>query len=87
MIRRLLWILTLLGIAALVRSITRHARVVEAPAPAAGPRFEGAMVQDRVCRTFLPRSRALVLRLQDQEHFFCSEGCRTTFLERQRNAR
>ncbi len=34
------------------------------------------MVRDRVCNTFLPRSRALVVRSGDEELFFCSEACR-----------
>ena len=40
----------------------------------------GRMVRDRVCETFVPRSRALLLLRDGQEHFFCSEGCRTRFL-------
>lgn len=51
------------------------------------PRFEGAMVRDRICKTFLPRSRALSLRDGEQEHFFCSEACRGTFLAKHRTAR
>jgi len=43
---------------------------------------QGAMVRDRVCNTFLPRSRAVVARLGDEDHFFCSERCRRRFLER-----
>jgi hypothetical protein len=41
------------------------------------------MVRDRVCETFLPRSRALHLHHGEEEHFFCSETCRSTFLSRQ----
>jgi YHS domain-containing protein len=51
------------------------------------PRFEGAMVRDRICRTFLPKSRALSVRCGDEEHFFCSEACRAAFLSRRRSAR
>ncbi len=40
----------------------------------------GVMVRDRVCNTFLPRSRALSLRSGSEEHFFCSERCRDVFL-------
>jgi len=42
----------------------------------------GPMVRDRVCNTFLPRSRALSLRAGGEEHFFCSAACRAKFLER-----
>ena len=38
------------------------------------------MVRDRVCNTFLPRSRALTERVGSDEHFFCSERCRGAFL-------
>jgi hypothetical protein len=48
------------------------------------PRFEGAMVRDRICSTFLPKSRALSVRCGDEEHFFCSEACRAAFLARRR---
>jgi len=48
--------------------------------PAAG----GEMVRDRVCNTFLPRSRALTLQVGSGEEFFCSEQCRRTFQERLR---
>lgn len=42
-----------------------------------------SMVRDRVCNTFLPRSSALLLRQGMEEHFFCSEACRSSFLEGQ----
>jgi YHS domain-containing protein len=51
------------------------------------PRFEGAMVRDRICQTFLPKSRALIVRHGEEEHFFCSEACRAAFLSRRRAAR
>ncbi len=34
------------------------------------------MVRDRVCNTFLPRSRAITAGSGDEELFFCSEACR-----------
>jgi len=52
--------------------------------PDRGPRRvsdEGAMVRDRVCNTFLPRSRAIAVRVGEEDHFFCSERCRSRFLE------
>jgi len=42
------------------------------------------MVRDRECQTFLPRGRALTVRAEDGEHFFCSAGCREAFLARSR---
>ena len=49
----------------------------------AGPRQVkdlGPMVRDRVCNTYLPKSRALAANVDSQEHFFCSEKCRREFL-------
>ena len=43
------------------------------------PRREPAateMVRDRVCDTFLPRSRALVAVVDGREQHFCSPECR-----------
>jgi hypothetical protein len=34
------------------------------------------MVRDRVCDTFLPRSRALVATVDGREQHFCSPACR-----------
>lgn len=41
-------------------------------------RGDGAteMVRDRVCNTFLPRSRALVAVVDGREQYFCSPQCR-----------
>jgi YHS domain-containing protein len=38
------------------------------------------MVRDRICETFLPKSRAILLLRDGQEHFFCSEDCRSRFV-------
>lgn len=50
----------------------------------AAPALEGEMVRDRVCNTFLPRSKALSLQVGSQQEFFCSERCRDTFVSRNR---
>jgi YHS domain-containing protein len=88
-IRKLLWALAVIGFWLVVRSLIRAFRTPRPePLHAAGkPRFEGAMVRDRVCETFLPRNRALIVRDGDEEHFFCSETCRQSFLGRHRAAR
>jgi hypothetical protein len=52
----------------------------EKPRPSRARVSEGSMVRDRVCNTFLPRSRALEASLGDETHFFCSEACRSRFL-------
>jgi YHS domain-containing protein len=43
----------------------------------------GPLVRDRVCNTFLPRSRALTEVVDSEEHFFCSEKCREEFRSKQ----
>lgn len=84
MIRRFLFAVFVLGVFALLSRLV--GLVARRRAPAASgrtpvtPRFEGAMVRDRVCQTFLPRSRALALRSGGEEHFFCSPTCRDRFL-------
>jgi YHS domain-containing protein len=37
------------------------------------------LVQDPVCKTFIPRQEALKFTKDGQEHFFCSEGCLKRF--------
>ena len=34
------------------------------------------LVRDRICDTFIPRDRALVLTAGDQTYYFCSAACR-----------
>ena len=82
--RRLL--LLLLAVVALFWWLGRllaRARGAARPArrPVSGPpQGRGTMVRDRVCNTFLPRSRALVASVDGEDHFFCSEKCREAYL-------
>ena len=39
------------------------------------------LVQDPVCKVFIPRRNALLARKDGQDYFFCSEGCRKNFLK------
>ena len=66
----------------LVRAVTR-AFAQDAGRPRAGPgptrrevRAPEDLVLDRVCRTHLPRSRALVARIEGRDEHFCSAACR-----------
>jgi YHS domain-containing protein len=45
------------------------------------PRSGSEMVRDRVCNTFLPRDRALSVQHHGVTHYFCSEACRSRYLE------
>ena len=87
MIRRLLFLIlaAIAGYVWLRRLWARHAAPARRSArPAGGVAENNAMVRDRVCNTFLPRSRAIRLTVGEQEHFFCSEPCRRKFLAAQR---
>jgi hypothetical protein len=44
--------------------------------PAASGATARELVRDRVCNTFLPRERALVVRGAAGEEYFCSPACR-----------
>jgi len=80
-IQRLAGLLLLLGLAWLVSRILR-VRPRSAPVRRDVAHPEGEMVRDRVCNTFLPRSRALLARIDGEDHFFCSDSCRSEALER-----
>lgn len=46
------------------------------PGRGAAPDAADPMVRDRVCNTFLPRSRAWVVHAGGEDIFFCSAACR-----------
>jgi len=48
--------------------------------PQPGPQPTGKMVRDRFCNTFIPEADALTAQLEGEQHFFCSEACRSGFL-------
>jgi YHS domain-containing protein len=60
-------LLALVMIAALISGNRSRAR-------RAGERRD-AMVLDPVCSTYLPKSRAVVRRLEGADVYFCSEAC------------
>jgi len=81
--RRLLGWLVVVGVSWILgRLLGRAVRAQSREGAGRGAvrRTDGAMVRDRVCNTFLPRSRALKVERGGREHFFCSEGCRRSFL-------
>ena len=59
-----------------------------APGASGGPRrrIDGPMVRDKICNTFLARENALIVRDGQEEHFFCSERCRSAFLNQKQAA-
>jgi YHS domain-containing protein len=52
----------------------------QAPKPLERDREPDVLVQDPVCKTFIPRSDALKTEKGGQTYFFCSEGCLKRFL-------
>lgn len=52
--------------------------------PASRPKPEvqaDELVQDPVCKVFIPRRNALKAQKHGEDFFFCSEGCRKKFLK------
>ena len=89
-VRALLRLVTLAALAVAGWWIARWiggARRPRGAGATSAPPARDTMVRDRVCNTFLPRDRALSTRVGDETHFFCSEACRSRFLERSRAAR
>ena len=86
MIRVLLRILQFLFWLLVLRLVVRAVARAFAPEPGrprarAGPlrpevRAPEDLVLDRVCRTHVPRSRALDARVDGREEHFCSPACR-----------
>ena len=62
----------------IVRFVLRFVAAVVQGYQGAPPRVPAAtdMVRDRVCDTFVPRSRALMAVVDGREQYFCSPECR-----------
>jgi YHS domain-containing protein len=52
----------------------------QAPKPLEPNREADILVQDPVCKTFIPRREALKAEKDGATYFFCSEGCLKRFL-------
>ena len=52
----------------------------QAPKPLERNQGPDVLVQDPVCKTFIPRREALKTQKDGEEFFFCSEGCLKRFL-------
>jgi hypothetical protein len=79
-LRILFWLFLLrLLVRAVARAFAQDA--AQRRRAAAGParrevRADEDLVLDRVCRTYVPRSRALVARVDGHDEHFCSAACR-----------
>jgi hypothetical protein len=75
----ILWLLLLrLVVRAVARALSPGAAGSRAAPPPPRPqvRVSEDLVLDRVCRTHVPRSHALVARVGGREEHFCSPACR-----------
>jgi YHS domain-containing protein len=52
----------------------------QTPKPLERNQGPDVLVQDPVCKTFIPRREALKAERDGQTYFFCSEGCLKRFL-------
>ena len=88
MIRRFLLLAAIVLIVWGFRRLFASRKPSEATGRARGaiPRAGSEMVRDRVCNTFLPRDRALIVEHEGATHYFCSEICRSRYLEGNRAA-
>jgi len=57
----------------------------QAPKPLDREEGPDVLVQDPVCKTFIPRRDALKTQRDGKEYFFCSEGCLKRFLSGGKN--
>ncbi len=61
----------------LIRSAIREFRSLKGPAQP--PANRNDMVQDPVCKMYVPRGSALTADIGGQTYFFCSRDCADTF--------
>jgi len=88
LIRNLVWLVLVFCFGWLLRRLVRGAigRTTPSTRSRTPERKDEILVRDRVCNTYLPRSRALSLEVDNERHFFCSERCRSSFLSGARAA-
>lgn len=86
-VQLLFWLLL---IRLLLRLLGRFFRATPSPQPAPQPARRSAqvedLVQDPVCHTHFPRSRAVVGRIGGRDELFCSAACRDAALAQARRA-
>jgi len=77
-VQLLLWLLI---IRVVVRGVAglfapRAPQQPRAARPQSAPRAVEDLVLDHVCRTYVPRSRAVLARVSGRDEAFCSRACR-----------
>ena len=78
--RLLLFLAIFIGVIVLLRRMAgAFRRVVDnGRSPGSPDRFtrRAELVRDKTCNTFVPKDRAIAVRMPDQILYFCSEACR-----------
>jgi hypothetical protein len=72
-VQALLWLLL---IRLVLRAIASALRTEDRPRQRPQVRTVEDLVLDRVCRTYVPRSRAVTARVAGRDESFCSAACR-----------
>ena len=49
------------------------------------PLSHDVLVEDPVCHTYIPRGQATTLHEKGMTHYFCSETCKSKYVEKQRS--
>jgi hypothetical protein len=76
-VQALLWLLLVrLVLRTLASAFTRRRPVPPGPGSRPQMRAPEDLVLDRVCHTYVPRSRAISARVAGREEPFCSTACR-----------
>jgi len=76
------WIILLLVGYLIYRFFRRFLSPPNTPKRTAPPEIQDEMVQDPVCKIYLPKRQALILNSANRMHYyFCSKECRKKFIE------
>ena len=78
MIRLIIVLLLVIFLYFLIRSAVREFRAKQA----GGVPSRDQMVQDPVCRVYVPRGSAVEANIGGQSYYFCSRNCANTFESR-----
>jgi hypothetical protein len=75
-VQALLWLLLIRLVLRAIASALRTEDRRPEPRPRPRVRTVEDLVLDRVCRTYVPRSRAVTARVAGHDESFCSAACR-----------
>jgi YHS domain-containing protein len=77
------WIIIIIVLYLVYRFVSRSVRSKMPPGKKAPAEIQDEMVQDPVCKTYVPRRLALEgSRPDGQKVFFCSPECRSAYLKK-----